>query len=416
MSGIEKFANLASGYRRLAAPGRLLALAVTLLAALAPHCVQAQTKFKLLYTFPGNPNGGVPFAGLVRDAAGNLYGATYNGGGHECDCGVVFKIDSTGRETPLHAFSGGPDGSSPTGTLVLDSDGNLYGTAGSGGIYGYGIVFKMNSAGHETVLYNFTADAPFPFAGLTRDTAGNLYGTTSEGGTSKVCTPYCGTVFEVDSSGTEKLLYTFTGGPDGSSPVAALIEDSGHFYGATFEGGGSTACSRGCGTIFQLEPTGAETVLYTFTGGPDGASPEAGVIRDGFGNLYGATINGGSSTNCTGGCGTVFKLDSNGRETVLHSFAAGVDGSFPSGSLVRDESGNLYGTTLNGGGSPNCPAGCGTVFKVDATGTVTLLHRFIGKADGQNPYAGLLLDSSGNLYGTTEAGSRGFGTVFELTQ
>jgi uncharacterized repeat protein (TIGR03803 family) len=264
--------------------------------------------------------------------------------------GTVFKLDTTGRETVLHSFTGTPDGAIPRAALVRDAAGNLYGTTVFGGAsIGYGTVFKLDTTGKETVLHSFTAtDGSGPVAALVRDAAGNLYGTTAYGGAS-----LSGTVFKLDTSGTETVLHSFTGRADGAIPYAALVRDhAGNLYGNTAYGGAS-----GYGTVFKLDTTGRETVLHSFTGASDGASPFDALVRDPAGNLYGTATFGGDPF-CSSGCGTVFKLDTTGKETVLHSFTGRADGAIPAG-LVRDPAGNLYGTTYYGGAF-----GYGVVFKL----------------------------------------------------
>jgi uncharacterized repeat protein (TIGR03803 family) len=252
------------------------------------------------------------------------------------------------------------------------------------------------------VLHTFNGsptDRAIPGAAhLIGDSAGNLYGTTESGGASGA-----GVVFKLNKTG-ETVLYSFTGGADGWSPVAGLIRDSaGNLYGTTF-GGGARFGESGSGVVFKLDTTGTETVLYSFTGGADGGSPAAGLIRDSAGNLYGTTELGGVS-----GAGVVFKLDTTGTETVLHSFT-GPGGENPYAGLIADSAGNLYGTTYGGGAS-----GSGVVFKLDTTGTETVLYSFTGGADGGSPVAGLIRDSAGNLYGTTyEGGTSDAGVVFKL--
>jgi uncharacterized repeat protein (TIGR03803 family) len=215
---------------------------------------------------------------------------------------------------------------------------------------------------------------------------------------------------------TFTVLYSFSLLPDGSSPPAGLVRDTaGNFYGTT-EYGGLPGCGMyGCGTVFKVDTSGTETVLYRFRGGTDGANPDAGLIWDGSGNLYGTTVYGGNDDcNPTSGCGTVFKVDTGGTETVLHSFAGGsTDGCYPTGGLIRDKAGNLYGTTDFCGTSS-----LGTVFKLDTSGTETLLHSFAGKPDGANPdHASLLMSKNGNLYGVTrEGGYYGGGVVYELSK
>jgi uncharacterized repeat protein (TIGR03803 family) len=293
--------------------------------------------------------------------------------------------------------------------------------------FGLGVVAIPSAKAQSlSVLYSFAGppDGAEPTAALIKDKAGNLYGTTSLGGAG-TCTlagiPGCGTAFKLDTSGNETVLHNFTDSPDGAIPVAGLIMDkAGNLYGTTAFGGIATCFSGlGCGTVFKLDTSGNETVLHSFTNSPDGAAPSAVLIRDKAGNLYGTTAFGGASTNipCFEGCGTVFKLDTSGNETLLHSFTfSGADGIIPEAGLIMDKAGNLYGTTYNGGASGNCLGGCGTVFKVDTSGNETVLHSFGSMAgDGISPAAGLIMDKAGNLYGTTRAGGAyGAGTVFKI--
>ena len=225
------------------------------------------------------------------------------------------------------------------------------------------------------MLHSFTGgtDGASPYAGLIRDAAGNLYGTTVYGGTSS-----SGTVYKIDASGQEMVLYSFTGGNDGGFPYGGVIRDSaGNLYGTTYYGGASDA-----GTVYKIDASGQETVLYSFTGGTDGGFPYAGVIRDSAGNLYGTTTGGGAS-----GLGTVYKIDASGQETVLHSFTGGADGANPDAGVIRDSAGNLYGTTISGAASEG-----GTVYEVDSTGLETVLYSFQGGTDGYYPYGGLTGD------------------------
>jgi uncharacterized repeat protein (TIGR03803 family) len=318
--------------------------------------------------------------------------------------------------TVLYSFKGGADGAYPQAGVIRDTAGNLYGTTFYGGdptcsspFSGCGIVFKLDATRKETLLYSFTgqADGAHPAAGLIRDTAGNLCGTTGGGGDLTCFNGFgCGTVFKLDATGKETVLYSFTGSPDGLDPIAGLVRDAeGNLYGTTGGGGGGTCSGSGCGTVFKLDATGKETVLYNFgTGGADGAVPGSLLIRDAAGNLYGTTISGGASS-----LGTVFKLDSTGKVTVLHSFTGGADGETPDAGLIPNGA-DLYGTTANGGAS-----GSGTVFKIDKTGKETVLHSFAGGADGEKPVASLIHDAAGNLYGTTEfGGTSSRGTVFKL--
>jgi uncharacterized repeat protein (TIGR03803 family) len=247
-----------------------------------------------------------------------------------------------------------------------------------------------------------------PAGNLVRDASGNLYGTTEYGGDVNCFPPYgCGVVFKLDTNGSESVLYSFHG-TDGATPYAGLIFDSlGNLYGTTTYGGTSSACSGGCGTVFKLTTTGEETVLYSFNG-VDGANPYASLIFDGLGDLYGTTFNGGASrTGCGGdGCGTVFKLDRTGVENLLYSFTGATGtGSHPVGGLITDAFGNLYGTAAWGGGTGCAPySGCGMVFELESSGGMSVLHSFSGGSDGGLPDGTLVRDTKGNLYGTTVLG------------
>jgi uncharacterized repeat protein (TIGR03803 family) len=381
-----------------------LALASLLTLVLISAAVASAQTFTLLYQFRSGPGGINPYAGVVRDAKGNLYGTTYNDGAFAA--GTVFRINTAGREKVLHSFSQTDgDGAFPWyGTLARDSSGNLYGTTITGGIAGElccGTVFKVTASGTESVLYRFagTNGDGFPQDGVVRDPSGNLYGTTQNGGPDNA-----GTVFKVDPTGKKTILYSFTGSTDGAYPMAGVVLDAeGNLYGTTWLGGLQNF--GGYGTVFKVDPMGKESVLYTFTGSNDGGTPQAGVIRDSHGNLYGTTNYGGTDS-----AGTVFKVDPHGHETVLHNFTGGSDGWLPVGaSLVRDSAGNLYGTTPQGGSND-----FGVVFKIDAKGNATILHTFSG-SDGKIPYGTLILDKAGNIYGTTyQGGAHGGGVVFKI--
>jgi uncharacterized repeat protein (TIGR03803 family) len=375
-------------------------------ALVASGSAQAQT-FTVLYTFTSTADGEQPDAGLMRDAAGNLYGTTQYGGANG-GFGTVFKLDATGRETVLRSFAGSPDGEDPYSGLTRDKAGDFYGTTLYGGTQGgFGTVFKLRPSGKQTILHSFagTPDGEDPRSVLVRDAAGDLYGTTQYGGTQGGF----GTVFKLDTKGKLTLLHSFSGTPDGEDPYAGLLRDkAGNLYGTTQYGGSG----GGYGTVFKLDAKSKLTQLHSFAGTPDGVNPVAGLWRDAAGNLYGTTYYGGTN----GGYGTVFKLNGKGKLTLLHSFAGMPDGQNPHARLIRDSAGNFYGTTFYGGAS-----GYGTVFKLDAAGTLTILHSFNDSPDGAHPIAGLILDKAGNLYGTTSDGGdlscgfSGCGTVFKLT-
>ena len=391
--------NLVAGMRLGRISRAVVAGAVLVMGASAASWAQGPTYTKnVIYSFTGGSDGADPLAGLVRDGVGNLYGTTYAGGDY--GAGTVFRLDTTGKESVLHSFSGGPDGGYPYAGLILDAAGNLYGTADAGGAHNYGAVFKVPAGGTEGVLYSFTGtggDGVNPLAGLVRDGAGTLYGTTASGGASGL-----GTVFKLSAGGAETVLHSFRGGADGEYPEAGLVQDGvSNLYGTTYAGGAS-----GFGTVFKIDATGNDTVLYSFRGGADGEYPAAGLVQDAAGNLYGTTNSGGAS-----GDGIVFKISPAGKETVLHSFKGGKDGEYPYASVIRGAAGNLYGTTYAGGAS-----GWGTVFEINPTGKETVLYSFAGAADGASPEGGLVQDAAGHLYGTTKyGGAFGAGTVFKLS-
>jgi uncharacterized repeat protein (TIGR03803 family) len=385
------------------------------IACLAVQTSQAQT-FVTLHGFTGSTDGGFP-SRLILDSSGNLYGTTYQGGDYHCDpanpgrgCGVVYRMDTEGNETVLFSFRPLPDAEFPSAGLVQDSAGNLYGTTEWGGASNFGTIFKLDRSGKETVLYSFTGgkDGRHPAAGLVLDRAGNLYGTTTYGGNLscviKRTEDGCGVVFKLNKYGKETVLHRFVG-TDGGWPMADLLRDSqGNFYGTTTSG------TTNAGTAFKISHTGQFSVLHRFGGNLDGYTPHSELIRDSAGNLYGTTESGGVSNY-----GTVYRIDTTRHETILHNFTLGADGGLPDGGLILDADGNLYGTTALGG-DPSCNggSGCGTIFKLNINGTETVLHNF-EKKPGEFPAAKLVMDSSGSLYGTTAGDDlANYGSVFKL--
>jgi uncharacterized repeat protein (TIGR03803 family) len=383
-----------------------------------------------LYNFAGGSDPKLPYAGLVFDKAGNLYGTSELGGTD--NQGTVFEISSnsngTWTETVLYNFTGGADGGQPYGSLVFDTAGNLYGTTNFGGSsncsQGCGTVFELTpgSGGWaESVLYTFTggSDGREPSARLLLDASGNLYSTTMYGGNiGSACSTGCGTIFKLThgSNGwTESVLYAFEGGADGASPYDGLAFDAtGNLYGTAYSGG------TGSGSVFKLAPGSSgwtETVLHTFTGGSDGKYPYGDLILSAAGNLYGTAYQGG------GGYGVVFQLSPNSkggwRERVLHSFGNAPAGN-PVAGLVIDSAGNLYGTTMLGTSESSCGnSGCGSLFRLTPTAggaySYKIIHDFGSGTDGYHPSGDLILDSSDNLYGTTQAGgAEGSGIVFQI--
>ena len=394
--------------------------------ALLATSAWAAPRETILHDFKQDGRDGVePRDSLIFDASGNLYGTTFEGGTH--GAGMVFElIPQTGggwKEKVLHNFNNdGKDGVGPYASLIFDTAGNLYGTTFGGGAIGYGTVFELKPKAGGTwtqkVLHSFNAQTEgfYPTAGLVLDSAGNLYGTTSGNDLTTN-----GMVFELSPRAgrgwKEKVLYRFKS----ETVYAGLVLDSaGNLYGTTPKGPGHTG-----GRVFELVPQKGgrwkEKVLHQFTkNGMDGYFPEATLILDTTGNLYGTTSFGGAHD-----AGTVFELTprAEGRwtEALLYSFRKnGIDGAFPDGSLIFDAAGNLFGTT--GGGGPD---NAGAVFELTpAAGggwNEKVLHKFRKDGrDGNFPEAGLVLDAEGNLYGTTFEGGTGTcgggcGTAFEVT-
>jgi uncharacterized repeat protein (TIGR03803 family) len=375
--------------------------------------------------------GAEPAAGVIFDKVGNLYGTAAGGGAYQN--GTVFELTpkhGQWTEKVLHTFTGGKDGGTPNAGLMFDAAGNLYGTTVEGGSCNVGAVFELipnHGKWTEKVLHSFNCngtDGIKPEAGLIFDAAGNLYGTTLLDATNSA-----GTVFELlpsRSKWAEKVLHRFsTKDKNGYWPSASLILDkAGNLYGTTAVGGSTGCFGHGCGTVFELilnQGKWTEKVLHTFVpDGKDGRQPVASLIFDPAGNLYGTTSNGGTYRDI----GTVFELtptaDGIWTEKVIHSFGNGNDGALPVAALAQDAAGNLYGTTAQGGTlSQQCyPSGCGTVFELvhkDGIWTEKVLHAF-NSSDGVAPEAGLIFDPARHLYGTTFQGGTNYsGTIFEIT-
>lgn len=388
-----------------------LILAVLTMVSLAVSSADAQT-LTTLYNF-GGAAGANPYAGLISDPAGNLYGTTQYGG--DSDNGAVWMLTKNGNsytQSTLYSFSKTNDGGNPTGGLVRDAAGILYGTTSSAGAFNRGTVFMLDPSTHVlTTLSSFGGDTDgwVPYAGVIMDSAGNLYGTTSTAPGAN------GSVFMLNP-GTQVLttLYTFTDPGTGAFPNYGnlLMDADGNLYGATLQGGSFVNCQFGCGVVYKLTKNGdgyTQSVLYTFSGQSDGSGPQSGLAMDASGNLYGTTALGGTSNY-----GTVFKLTKNGdtySQSVLYSFN-GTNGGWPYAGVTLDAAGNVYGTTGIGGTN-----GFGTVFmlaKNSGNYNVSVLHSF-SRPDGTSPRAGLLLDNAGNFYGTGyNGGTANRGTVFVL--
>jgi uncharacterized repeat protein (TIGR03803 family) len=312
----------------------LLVLAIALSAGfILTQSAQAQT-FTVLHKFTGTPDGASPSAPLIT-VNESVYGTTTNGGAF--GYGTVFKVGRNGSEVVLHSFDN-TDGAYPLGGLVRDKAGNFYGTTYEGGAFGDGTVFKLDPNGSESVLHSFTygTDGGNPSSGLVIDSTGNLYGTASQAGALG-----WGTIFKLDASNVFTILHSFAGPPtDGGDPIGNLIMDSaGNLYGTTYRGG---AFGAGNGTVFELDTSNNETILYSFA---NEESPASSLFRDKKGNLYGTTPYGGDFDR-----GMVFKLDQDGILTVLRSFTEGHGGGTPVSNLVLNKSGNLMGTSQGGNG------------------------------------------------------------------
>ena len=376
--------------------------------------------FQVLHTFKDGHDGAEPFSALLL-VGGALYGTTYRGGDRD-DAGTVYEITPSGGYAIVHRFVlHAPPGqrANPDAGLISDAAGNLYGTTLEGGPMHKGTVYEVSPRGRVTTLHTFTGpDGEFPYATLLRDAGGNLYGTTEAGGSSLCNGGGCGTVFKIDTANKESVLYTFAGGTDGYDPFGGVVRDrQGNLYGTTMSGGTTHCAGEGCGIVFKIDASGQETVMHRFTEGADGGHPAGTLLQGSGGFLYGTTDSGGA----VDAGGTVFKISKAGEETVLYNFIGGSDGAGPFGGLIRDASGNFFGTTEFGGGSPLCQTGCGTVFELDSSGRETVLYRFTGKKDGAYPLAGVIMDAAGYLYGAAPQGGdkrcanhAGCGVTFKL--
>jgi uncharacterized repeat protein (TIGR03803 family) len=341
-------------------------------------------------------DGSHPYGGLIQGVDGSMYGTTRHGGVFLN--GTIFRIDSAGTHETLHRFDGSIESSRPMGPVIQGTDGSLYGSTEWAALGGTGSVFRLDTAGTLTVLHSFTnAEAYTPHGGVIHSGDGGFVGTAISGGSSN-----SGTIFKLDGTGALIAAYSFTGGNGAYPDAAPVLASDGNIYGTTVSGG-----ALGRGTVFKLDPAGTLTTLHHFTGGADGATPFAGLIQVADGSLRGTTWEGGASNR-----GTVFKLRTGGALTTLHSFS-GLDGAAPAGGVIQGTDGSLYGTTQYGG-TPGVNAG--TIFRLDANGTLTTLHRFNPDTDGRTPYGFLAQAADGTLYGTTyEGGPNGGGTVFRLT-
>lgn len=302
--------------------------------------------FTVLYTFTGGADGAYPYGGLIQGADGSVYGTTSQGGA--ANAGTVFQLTQVGTFNVLYSFAGTADGAYPYAGVIEGADGNFYGTTSQGGSAGAGTAYQLTRDGTLTVLYVFSGaeDGGYPYAGVVQCQNGNLCGTTYQGGASGA-----GTVFRVTPAGSLTVLHSFTGSEDGAYPFAGLVQGAdGNLYGTTSQGG-----PAGAGVVFQLTPDGAFAVLYAFAGGAaDGTYPVGGLIQGGDGNFYGTTLFGGSAD-----AGTLFQITPAGAATILYAFTGADDGANPYAGVIQAIDGNFYGTSAYGGAS-----GGGTVFRL----------------------------------------------------
>ena len=407
-----------------ATPLFLVALALTCLwlgpAAKAIGVIPAQA-INVIYSFAGDEDGEYADTDLETDCAGNIYGTTVLGG--DFGGGTVFQLSATPNgwmHTVLYSFTGGADGGEPYKGVTLGRDGNLYGTAVTGGSGncegGCGVVYKLTNSGGtwtQTVIHAFTGgdDGSGPGARVTVDAGGNVYGMAPTGGVYGLGTIY--KIHRVGGAWTLRVIHTFTGGDDGATGSAGrMILRRGRLYGAATVGG-----AHGSGVIFELSPRAVGEwdfrPIYAFKGQPDGSFPYGALLFGSAGRIYGTTYYGGDN-----GIGAVYELSQqrlgDWQERVIYSFQAGTDGNSPISNLVRDAAGNLYGTTSEGG------LGSGTIFKLSPIGggqwTETVVHAFQGPPDGAFPYNGMVVDRFGNFYGATvHGGDNDDGTIYKFT-
>ena len=380
-------------------------IAIGVLLTCSVRVTATAQKLTTLVGFDGN-NGATPqYMSLTQGADGYLYGTTTLGGDLSCEepygCGTVFKLTPNGTLTTLHIFEA-TDGSRPYSTLVQTVTGDFYGTTSQAGASGYGTFFKIKPNGKFTTLHNFAGppmEGSQPIGSLTQGIDGNFYGTTYGGGTNGYGV---GTIFKITSDGVLTTLHSFDDG-DGAFPIGGLVEARGGIFYGTTEAGGITG---DYGTVFKISADGTFTSLFTFDDS-NGAAPQGTLLQASNGDFYGVTFEGGTGTNCVGGCGTVFEFTPNENVTSLYSFNY-VDGANPVGGLIEGTDRNLYGST-SGGADQNA----GSLFRLTPARVLTTLD-FHG-SDGVVPYGPMIQSTSGSFYGTTSGGGTGrHGTIFVL--
>lgn len=376
-----------------------------LVCALAAPMAGAQAaNFKVLHTFLDTPDAATPWSQLILKH-GTFYGTSLEGGA--TNSGTVYSMDAKGHVTILYSFQGGSDGRRPLAEVIADESGNLYGVTENGGSADAGTIYRLAPDGTETILYNFSGqkDGANSDAGLVRDKSGNLFGTAPTGGQFNA-----GVAFELAANGTFSVLHAFTDGSDGGYPESTLLMGGhGELYGTAVTGG-----AYNFGAVFRIAADGKFKVLYSFAGGRDGEYPQAQLIRDKAGNLYGTTdFGGGIGCFDTSGCGTIFKLAPDGTETVLYRFSGSIDGAAAYTGVVADADGNLYAAT-KAGGDKN---GYGALDELAADGTFSVLHVFEGESDGEYPDRGMIDPRTGDyLAATYTGGPDGWGTVYRFAR
>ena len=398
-----------------------------LAAALVGAAAHAAGATQVIYSFAGDEDGEYTDTELVIDGGGNLYGTSVQGG--DFSSGTVFQLaPSAGAwiHTVLYSFKGETDGGEPYKGVTLDPKGNLYGTAGVGGLYvgpcidtGCGVVFKLTNSGGvwtQTVIHSFTGghDGYGPGAGVTVDRHGNIYGMTPTGGAYGFGIVY---LLQPNGSGpyVERVIHTFTGGADGlgGSPGRLVVDAAGNVFGVSTAGG-----ANGNGDVFELTPTQTGewqvTVLYAFKGEPGSGFPYGALVADTKGNLYGTTYYAGAND-----LGTIYRLSRRNNlwvQTGIYNFKGGTDGASPLSTLVAGADGSLYGTTSEGGAA----CSCGTIFRLTPSDTgvaYAVMYRFKGPPDGAYLYNGMVADSTGTtFYGATvHGGVSGEGAIYQFT-
>ncbi len=374
-----------------ALPSAGITAPATACAGSTTNTASVPSPFTVMHQFSGGNDGYSSYAALLQANDGNLYGTT---------AGTIFKMTLGGTLTTI-------TNSSPGSALIQASDGNFYGTQGGGSDVD-GSIFELTPQGTLTGLAGFDYDNGAGPNGVIQASDGNFYGTAGYGGAN-----IYGTVFKMTVAygmGTITKLYDFPGSPGGAYPNANLVQGiDGSFYGTTSGGGSGTNCYLGCGTVFKVTTNGTLTTIYQFSG-PDGGNPNCALVQTADGYLYGTTSAGG-----TNGDGTVFKITTNGVLTTLYKFS-GTDGSYVNPGLVQGSDGNFYGATTFGGTSTNCGSGCGTLYRITSQGTFTTLYNFTGATSGNWPQAPLMQASDGYFYGTAAfGGTNSDGTVFRIS-